>query len=103
VGVEDTITDAIDLARKGTDIIVVGVFGEKPAVDIGLVQDKELRMIGTLMYKTEDYLTAIDLIQSDKIKLDPLISKHFPFEDYPKAFKYIEQNRDETLKVLIDL
>lgn len=103
VGVEDTITDAIHLARKGTDIIVVGVFGKKPAVDIGLVQDKELRMIGTLMYKTEDYLTAINLIQSDKIKLDPLISKHFPFEDYPKAFKYIEQNRDETLKVLIDL
>jgi L-iditol 2-dehydrogenase len=55
------------------------------------------------MYKTEDYLTAIDLIQSDKIKLDPLISKHFPFEDYSKAYKYIEQNRDETLKVLIDL
>ncbi len=103
VGVEDTITDAIRLARKGTDIIIVGVFGEKPAVDIGLLQDRELRMIGTLMYKAEDYLTAIDLIQSDKIKLDPLISKHFPFEDYPKAYKYIEQNRDETLKVLIDL
>jgi L-iditol 2-dehydrogenase len=103
VGVEDTITNAIHLARKGTDIIVVGVFGEKPVVDIGLLQDKELRMIGTLMYKSEDYSTAIDLIQSDKIKLDPLISKHFPFEDYPKAFKYIEQNRDKTLKVLIDL
>lgn len=103
VGVADTITDAVHLARKGTDIVIVGVFAEKPSVDIGLVQDKELRMIGTLMYKAEDYRAAIDLIQSEKIMLEPLITKHFPFEDYPKAFEYISQHRDETMKVLIDL
>jgi L-iditol 2-dehydrogenase len=103
VGVQEAIADAIDLARKGTDIVVVGVFGEKPEVDMGLVQDKELRMIGTLMYQEEDYLTAIDLINSGKIILEPLISKHFPFEDYAKAYKYIEDNRDRAMKVLIDL
>jgi L-iditol 2-dehydrogenase len=103
VGVEETITVAIHLARKGTDIVIVGVFGDKPSVDIGLVQDKELRMIGTLMYKAEDYRIAIDLIQAKNINLDPLISQHFAFEDYPKAFKFIEQNQDETMKVLIDL
>jgi L-iditol 2-dehydrogenase len=103
VGVEETITVAIHLARKGTDIVIVGVFGDKPSVDIGLVQDKELRMIGTLMYKAEDYRMAIDLIQAKNINLDPLISQHFVFEDYPKAYKFIEQNQDETMKVLIDL
>jgi L-iditol 2-dehydrogenase len=103
VGIEDTIADAIRLARKGTDIIIVGVFGEKPTVDIGLVQDKELRMIGTLMYKAEDYRLALDLIRAGKISLEPLISRHFCFEDYPQAFSYIEQNRDKAMKVLIDL
>ncbi len=103
VGVEDTIADAIALARKGTDIVIVGVFAEKPAVDIGLVQDKELRLMGTLMYKEEDYRTAIGLIQAGKIRFDPLISKHFRFEDYPQAYKYIEAYRDKTMKVLIDL
>jgi L-iditol 2-dehydrogenase len=103
VGIEETMANAIHLARKGSDIVVVGVFGEHPALDIGLVQDKELRMIGTLMYKAEDYRMAIDLIQSGKISLDPLISQHFAFEDYPKAFKFIEQHQDKTMKVLIDL
>jgi L-iditol 2-dehydrogenase len=103
VGVEDTIAVAIHLARKGTDIVVVGVFGGKPSVDIGLVQDKELRVIGTLMYKAEDYRVAIDLIQSRKINLEPLISQHFPFEDYPEAFAFIEKHQDEVMKVLIDL
>ncbi len=103
VGVEETITVAIHLARKGTDIVVVGVFGEKPCVDIGLVQDKELRMIGTLMYKADDYRKAIELIQSKKIKLDPLITQHFSFKEYPKAFAFIEENQDKIMKVLIDL
>jgi L-iditol 2-dehydrogenase len=103
VGVEETIAVAIHLARKGTNIVVVGVFGEKPALDIGLVQDKELRMIGTLMYQAEDYRIAIDLIQSQNVNLDPLISQHFAFEDYPKAFEYIEQHQDKTMKVIVDL
>jgi len=103
VGVEDTITAAVHLARKGTDIVIVGVFADKPSVDIGLVQDKELRMIGTLMYKAEDYRMAIDLIQSRNITLDPLITKHFAFKDYPKAFEFIEKYKDRTMKVLIDL
>jgi L-iditol 2-dehydrogenase len=42
VGVQDTITQAIDLARKGSTIIVVGVFSQKPSVDLGLIQDREL-------------------------------------------------------------
>ncbi len=103
VGAQDTIEQAVGLARKGTDIIAVGVFSEKPTVDLGLVQDKELRLIGTLMYQAEDYRTAIELIETGKIRLDPLISRHFAFEDYPLAFKAIEQQGDRIMKVLIDL
>lgn len=103
VGAQATIDQAIKIARKGTEIIVVGVFGEKPSVDIGLVQDKELRLIGTLMYREADYHTAIQLIRSGKVNLKPLMSKHFPFRDYGKAYKFIEQNRDRTMKVFIDL
>lgn len=103
VGVQDTIEQAVGLARKGTDIIVVGVFAERPMVDLGLVQDKELRLIGTLMYKAEDYRTAIELIQSGSVRLDPLITKHFPFQEYAEAYKYIEEYGDRSQKVLIDL
>jgi L-iditol 2-dehydrogenase len=103
VGVEETVGQAVSLARKGTDIVIVGVFGERPRIDIGLVQDKELRLIGTLMYKAEDYRTAIELIRSGRVKLRPLMTRHFPFEQYPDAYHYIEKNRDRTMKVFIDL
>ncbi|MHA2180942.1 MAG: zinc-dependent alcohol dehydrogenase [Promethearchaeota archaeon] len=103
VGANDTINDAIENARKGTDIIVVGVFGEKPTVDLGFVQDRELRLIGNLMYQRNDYIKAIELINSKKIILDPLMTTHFPFEDYNKAYKFIEDKKDKVMKVLIDV
>lgn len=55
IGIKKTISQAISLARKGSKIIVVGVFGKKPCVDMGLVQDRELSLIGTLMYQKEDF------------------------------------------------
>ena len=103
VGINTTMEQAIANARKGTDIIVVGVFAEKATVDLGLVQDRELRLIGTLMYQEKDYRKAIELIEENKVKLDPIITEHFPFEDYLEAYKYIEEKKDKIMKVMIKL
>lgn len=101
VGVNPTMEQAVKYARKGSDIVVVGVFGEKARVDLGLVQDRELRLIGTLMYQEKDYRKAIELLGSSKIKLEPLITDYFDFKDYIKAYKHIEEKRDESIKVII--
>jgi L-iditol 2-dehydrogenase len=101
VGSPQTISQAVAVARKGTDIIVVGVFGDKPVVDMGTVQDRELRLIGTLMYREPDWKKAIELVESGKIRLAPLITDHFEFADYMKAYKYIDSNRERAMKVMI--
>jgi L-iditol 2-dehydrogenase len=103
VGVEETIAQAIQYARKGTTIVVVGVFGEKPQVDIGLVQDRELSLVGTLMYQRDDYEKAIELVAAGKIRFDSLISNHFPFEDYAKAYRAIGDAQGNIMKVLMTL
>ena len=84
-------------------IIVVGVYPEEVRVNIGFVQDRELRLIGTLMYKEEDYLEAIDLITNKKIKANKLITDYFEFKDYNLAYKHIEERKDKVLKVMIKL
>ncbi|MCD6377065.1 MAG: alcohol dehydrogenase catalytic domain-containing protein [Caldisericaceae bacterium] len=103
VGIEQTMQDAIENIQKGGTIIVMGVFAEHPRVNLGFVQDRELKLIGTLMYKYEDYLEAVDLINSDKIVTRPLYSKHYPFTDYEEAYRYIDKQRDKVMKVFIDL
>ncbi len=103
VGIDATMDQAVSNARKGTDIVVVGVFGQKAHVDLGLVQDRELRLIGTLMYQEKDYRKAIELIATQKVQLKPLMSAHFPLERYADAYAFIDKNRDTSMKVFIDV
>jgi len=103
VGSNVTTGQALSCARKGTDIIIVGVFPDKAIIDLGLLQDRELRLIGTLMYQQSDYEKAIELVKTKKVKLKPLITDHFPFRDYLTAYEYIERQKDRVMKVIIDV
>ena len=103
VGAQATIDQAVANARKGTTIVIVGVFGDKPQVDIGLVQDRELKLVGTLMYQKADYERAIDLLAQGKLELDEMITHHFPFAEYLKAYETIVAANGDIMKVMISL
>jgi L-iditol 2-dehydrogenase len=103
VGVQDTITQAVVNARKGSTIVVVGVFGKKPQVDLGLVQDRELSLVGTLMYQKVDYLRAIELVAAGKLCLGQMVTHRFNFQDYLQAYQAIEHSGGNYMKVMIDL
>ena len=102
VGINETMSQAIEYARKGSDIIVVGVFSDFGSINMGFVQDHELRLIGTAMYRTEDYIKAIELVNDGLINLDLLISDHVPFMEYIKAYEMIDKQKDKVMKVIID-
>jgi 2-desacetyl-2-hydroxyethyl bacteriochlorophyllide A dehydrogenase len=103
VGAEGSLDDAVQNIQKGGDIVVLGVFGARPRVDMSIVGDRELRLIGTLMYKHEDYDQAVRWIAAGEVKTAPLVTGHFSFEQYPAAYRFIEEQRDKTLKVMIDV
>lgn len=100
---ESVLNQAIDIAPKGINIVIVGVFESVPKVDMAAVQDREYSLIGTLMYTHQDYKDAIDMAGNHLVHLEKLITRRFPFEQYPQAYKYIEANRDNTLKVIIQI
>jgi len=103
VGVEATITAAVAGIQNGGTLVIVGVFGETPRLDLAAVQNRELNLRGTLMYQRPDYLRAIDLIASGGIVTEPLVSNHFPLADYIEAYRFIDRNGDKSLKVVIDV
>ena len=103
VGLQATADQAIKNARKGSTIIVVGVFGKRPKVDLGLVQDRELSLIGTLMYQKSDYEKAIELIENKKIQLDELLTHRFSFNQFLDAYQMIEESDGKYMKVMIEL
>lgn len=102
-GNDITMGQAIKYARKGSTIILVAVFAGLAKVDLAVLNDKELDLNTTMMYRHEDYVGAIDLVRSGKVRLAPLISRHFAFRDYAEAYRYIDANRESTMKVIIDV
>lgn len=102
-GVEASMTNLISNIEKGGDIVIVGVYERNPVVNMFHVGEHELNLFGSMMYRHEDYLTAVEMASSGKIILAPLISNRFPLEQYNDAYKYIEANREVAMKVIIEL
>ncbi|HHV97097.1 MAG TPA: alcohol dehydrogenase catalytic domain-containing protein [Clostridiaceae bacterium] len=92
---------AIKYARKGSVIVLVAVFSKLANVDLAVLNDHELDLKTSMMYRNEDYIKAIRLVSGGKVLLKPLITQRFPFKDYQKAYEYIDANTEKTMKVII--
>lgn len=103
VGIEATVNQAIQMTRKGTKIVVVGVFERDASVKMGLVQDRELELMGSLMYSREDFLDAMRLMEIGALRAKPLISKVFGIDQADKAFKFATTEKENAIKVLISM
>ncbi len=98
-----TMGQAIQNARKGSIIVLVAVFAGMATVDLAKLNDSELDLYTTMMYRHDDYIDAIRIVSEGKVNLKPLVSKHFPLVQYQDAYEFIDSNRETTMKVLIDM
>ncbi|MDF2950764.1 MAG: theronine dehydrogenase-like Zn-dependent dehydrogenase [Anaerocolumna sp.] len=103
IGINATMKQAIDYARKGSTIMVVGVFADLGSINMGYIQDHELTLVGSAMYREEDFVKAIELVNDGLIDFDTLITHRVKFEDYEKAYKLIDEQKDKAMKVMIEM
>lgn len=102
-GAQGAVTDLIAGVENGGTVIIVGVFEENPVVNMGFLGEHELNVLGSMMYRHEDYEEAVRFIAEGKIQTTPLITSHFDFEQYLDAYHFIEEQGDKSLKVMITL
>jgi 2-desacetyl-2-hydroxyethyl bacteriochlorophyllide A dehydrogenase len=98
---ESSVSQAIDLVDKGGAIMIVGVAAGAVPVRLDLVQDRELALIGNLMYVREDYTAAIELLASGAVPIDEIITARFGFEQSAQAFTASAD--PENVKVVVTL
>lgn len=89
------------LVRVRGRIVIVGVFGDPPKVDLFRFFWRELHLCGARVYEPEDFEKAIDLAARGSLPLERLISARWPVTELQKAFEQIESGTD-LMKVLID-
>jgi L-iditol 2-dehydrogenase/threonine 3-dehydrogenase len=102
-GVEASLSALVKGIGKGGTVLIVGVYGEKPRVDMSVVCEHELTVKGSMMYRHEDWDQAVRWIGSGEVKTEPLVSRHFLFAEYPEAYRFIDAQGDRSMKVMIDV
>ncbi len=102
-GAEDAFAQVVRAIEKGGTIMAVGLFQQKPRVHMSMVCEHELSLLGTLMYQKTDYEQAARWIHEGLIRTEPLDSRHFPFERYAEAYRFIEEQGEKSVKIFIDL
>lgn len=102
-GAQPCITDIVANIEKGSDIVIVAVFSKNPEINLAILDEHELRIIGSMMYKHEDFLLAAAMLADGRLQVNPLVTQRFDFKDYAAAYDCIDNHREECMKVMIDL
>ena len=100
-GTEITTVQAIHMAKKGSNIVLVGYSksGEM-TLPMSLVLDKELTFKTVFRYR-HIYNMAIEAVASGKVNLKGIITNEFDLDDVQKAMDYSVNNKADIVKALI--
>lgn len=80
-----SIVQAVEVARKGGRILVFGGLpkdNSTPPVDMNLVHYNALYLIGTTTFAPRHYRQAVQLVSSNRIPVDKLITHRMPLDDF---------------------
>lgn len=100
-GTEITTRQAIQIAKKGANIVLVGYSksGEM-TLPMSLVLDKELTFKTVFRYR-HIYPMAIDAVAQGKVNLKGIVTDIFDLDDVQKAMDYSISNKADIVKAVI--
>ncbi|HEX3788367.1 MAG TPA: alcohol dehydrogenase catalytic domain-containing protein [Pseudonocardiaceae bacterium] len=99
VSTASTMAQAVDSVDKGGTVMVVGVPEGPVSVRLDLIQDRELTVVGNLMYTDEDFREALSMLSTGVVAVDELVTGSFSLERADQAFAASAE--PEQVKVLV--
>lgn len=100
-GVQPALDIMCEVAGIRGRILMVAIHGEKKPVDLFKFFWKELKLIGARVYEKQDYEKAIQLITTNELPFEDMITDVQPLSNIQQVFENIDKNPD-GLKVLMD-
>jgi L-iditol 2-dehydrogenase len=100
VGRTETIAAAIDAARKGGTVVLVGNITPNVNLPLQKVVSRQIRLQGSCASAGE-YPRAIELLASGAIRVKPLISAIAPLDEGASWFERLHNREPNLLKVVL--
>jgi L-iditol 2-dehydrogenase len=85
-GAEPCINCGVAALKRGGVFVQAGLGSPSIAFPIGQICDKEATLKGSFRYGPGDYKLAIQLLDSNRVRLHSLITHEFAFSDAKQAF-----------------
>lgn len=101
VGTTATIQTAVDCARKGGTITLVGNLAPSIEMPLQSIVTRELSIIGTCASSGE-YPACIDLLQTEAIRVEPLITATALLKQGPEWFDRLYDGDSGAMKVILN-
>jgi len=80
--------EAFRLVRPRGTVVMKSTFHDPARLDATKLVVDEITMLGS---RCGEFPTALELLEKEQIKVQPLLSKVFPLEEGLEAFEYLEQ------------
>lgn len=101
VGQPETVATAIECARKGGTVTLIGNIAAQVSIPLQKVVTRQIRLQGSCSSAGE-YPEAMELVSSGKIQVAPLISAVAPLSDGPQWFERLYAREPNLMKVILD-
>ncbi len=99
-GSKASLDQCITHARKGAQLILVGLFGREVAINLDAAIIKEQTVLPSFTYRHRTWERTMKLIGEGKIKTSPLISGQYPLHEWEEAFAAVRTRRGHKYLLL---
>lgn len=100
-GTEATTRQAIQMAKKGSTIVLVGLGASgEMTLPMTAAINKELTFKSICRYR-HCYPMAIDAVATGRINIRGIVTNEFAFDDLPEALDICINNKDEVVKGVV--
>jgi len=99
-GVPATVNSAIEIARNGGTILMVGMASPTFEIEYKHAVVKELKLLASYMYTTE-MQEGLQMIIDGKLDVARMITSRHPLSEGPKMFEELASGNTKEIKVIL--
>jgi (R,R)-butanediol dehydrogenase/meso-butanediol dehydrogenase/diacetyl reductase len=101
-GTASSLRTAVDAARKGGKVVLLGVHHDEVALDWRGILMNEQQIIGSIIYRRDDFADAIAVLAAGDVDTARHVTGTIPLDDIvPRGFAELIARRAEHVKVQV--
>ena len=101
VGISATVNQAISITNNAGEIVLIGMSQSKMETAMLDIVVREIAMLGSYCYTSQEFEHGLELLASGKIDGSPLISQSLPLSKAITAFEQLSDKNANLLRIVL--